>query len=128
MSGRRRLSVPAILARVVLALGPTVRRWVRYEVDVQTLDYFCQQANRLPTVLKIDVEGWEYPALCGAEQTLGGGSVRLVVFESECGATGQILDPRISQLLEDCGFVIRHVPRSSGVIKPTENYQAYLGN
>ena len=86
--------MPAILARVVLALGPTVRRWVRYEVDVQTLDYFCQQANRLPTVLKIDVEGWEYPALCGVEQTLGGGSVRLVVFESEYGATGQILDPR----------------------------------
>ncbi len=98
------------------------------EVGVQTLDYFCQQANMLPTVLKIDVEGWEYPVLCGAEQTLGGGSVRLVVFESECDAKGQILDPRISQLLGDCGFAIRHVPRPSGVIKPTENYQAYSAN
>lgn len=51
-------------------LVPNVRDSV--EIDVVTVDELCatRLAGRLPTVLKVDVEGWEWAVLQGAKQVL----------------------------------------------------------
>ena len=52
------------------SLVPNVRDWV--EVDVVTVDDLCESrlGDRLPTVLKVDVEGWEWAVLEGSRRTL----------------------------------------------------------
>jgi FkbM family methyltransferase len=52
------------------SLVPNVRDSV--EVDVVTVDELCtgRLGGRLPTVLKVDVEGWEWATLQGARRTL----------------------------------------------------------
>ena len=51
-------------------LVPNVRDGV--EVEVVTVDELCRDRleGRLPTVLKVDVEGWEWAVLEGARHTL----------------------------------------------------------
>jgi len=99
----------------------------RIEVEVITLDEYCRQTGRYPSVLKIDVEGWEYPVLRGAAAVLQNPILRLIVFETACDAQGNITDPRLPELLEQAGFRVSHLPRPSGRIKPTENYLALRG-
>jgi FkbM family methyltransferase len=99
----------------------------RIEVEVITLDEYCRQAGRYPSILKIDVEGWEYPVLRGAAAVLQNPTLRLVVFETACDAKGVIIDPRLPELLKQAGFTVSHLPRPSGRIKPTENYLALRG-
>jgi FkbM family methyltransferase len=52
------------------SLVPNVRDSV--EVDVVTVDELCatRLGDRLPTVLKVDVEGWEWEVVQGARQVL----------------------------------------------------------
>ena len=99
----------------------------RIEVEVITLDEYCRQAGRYPTVMKIDVEGWEYPVFRGATAVLQNPALRLIVFEALCDAKGVITDSRLPALLQDSGFRVLHLPRPSGNIKPTENYVALRG-
>ena len=49
------------------------------KVEVETLDYWCNANNLVPTFIKIDVEGHELEVLKGASEVLK--SCRLVQFE-----------------------------------------------
>ena len=51
-------------------------------IDITTIDEALRQIDRKPAFIKIDVEGYDFKALQGAEQTLQAGSVRLVKFEN----------------------------------------------
>jgi hypothetical protein len=74
--------------------------------------------------MKIDVEGWEYQVLRGATTVLENPVLRLVVFEASCDSDGVIIDQRLPAVLGACGFAVSHLPRPSGLVKPTENYLA----
>ena len=96
----------------------------KIEVEVITLDEYCRQVGHYPSIMKIDVEGWEYQVLHGATSVLENPVLRLVVFEASCDADGMITDQRLSAVLGACGFTVSHLPRPSGLVKPTENYLA----
>lgn len=50
-------------------------------VETTTIDGFCAREGIVPTLIKIDVEGWELEALRGARETIarGGGGLALFV-------------------------------------------------
>lgn len=50
-------------------------------VETVTIDQFCAREHIVPTLIKIDVEGWELEALRGARDTIarGGGGLALFV-------------------------------------------------
>ena len=62
--------------------------------------------------------------LRGATSVLENPVLRLVVSEASCDAKGVITDHRLSAVLGACGFTVSHLPRPSGLVKPTENYLA----
>ncbi|MBT5226803.1 MAG: FkbM family methyltransferase [Proteobacteria bacterium] len=96
----------------------------KIEVEVITLDEYCRQVGHYPSVMKIDVEGWEYQVLRGATTVLENPVLRLVVFEASCDSDGVIIDQRLPAVLGACGFAVSHLPRPSGLVKSTENYLA----
>lgn len=93
-------------------------------VKVNSLDDFCRRAEIRPTVIKIDVEGWEFPVLNGAGKVLSAPETRLIIFEAEIMPTGQIKDDRLSEIFKKNGFKVAHIPRPSGTLKATENFCA----
>jgi FkbM family methyltransferase len=49
-------------------------------VETMTIDGFCAREGITPTLIKIDVEGWELEALRGARRTIARGGERLALF------------------------------------------------
>lgn len=49
-------------------------------VETTTIDGFCAREGIMPTLIKIDVEGWELEALRGARGTIARGGDGLAVF------------------------------------------------
>ena len=49
------------------------------EIQVTTLDELC--SNNDPVIMKIDIEGFEWPALMGAEKMLRSGSLKGIIIE-----------------------------------------------
>ena len=96
----------------------------RLRVKVGSLNDFCCRYEIRPTVIKIDVEGWEFPVLNGADKILNAPETRLIIFEAEITPTGQIKDNRLSAIFKKNGFTVTHIPRPSGTLKVTENFCA----
>ena len=73
------------------------------EVPIQTLDELLK--GRQPEMLKIDVEGYEWPALNGAKSVLSSPSLKAIIIE--LNGSGQRYgydDDKIHQLLVSYGF------------------------
>jgi hypothetical protein len=49
-------------------------------VETVTIDQFCARERIVPTIIKIDVEGWELEALRGARETIARGRGSLALF------------------------------------------------
>ena len=96
----------------------------RLRVKVSSLDDFCRRYEIRPTVIKIDVEGWEFRVLNGADKVLSAPDTRLIVFEAEIMPTGEIKDDRLPAIFKKNGFTVTHIPRPSGTLKFTENFCA----
>lgn len=80
------------------------------QVDVVGLDDVISASHFFqPTIMKIDVEGWEHEVLLGAVNTLKSNLLRLIVFESDCNEQGEMIAESIRLTLEKFGFVIERV-------------------
>ena len=75
-------------------------------VPVVTLDGVLQEQNqKVPTMIKIDVEGFETDVLTGAENTLKCPDLEVICIELDgCGAVFGYDDQLINQSLIDYGF------------------------
>lgn len=52
-----------------------------YSIEMITIDELVQRTEVHPSIIKIDIEGQDIPALYGARKTLTKGNVKLVMFE-----------------------------------------------
>lgn len=73
------------------------------EVEVRTLDGIFSE--EVPAVMKMDIEGFELPALHGATQVLGSPALKALIIElNGCGARYGYEDAHIVDLLTSFGF------------------------
>ena len=95
-----------------------------FKVNVKTLDeLLLELKGQFPTVLKIDVEGWELNVLRGAERLLKETPPKLIIFEAQpdlLDGTEKPLPSYFSKL----GYSLQHLPRQDGTIDLVENFVA----
>ena len=78
-----------------------------FEVKVATLDNLLSDRRlRAPTVLKIDVEGWEDNVLRGAQNLLKKQPPRVIIFETDSLPNGDIASAALSSVLVSYGYSI----------------------
>jgi FkbM family methyltransferase len=102
----------------------------RHELPI--FDIVCRTADELvaegeipaPTLMKIDVEGWEYQVLNGAQRLLRSTRMKAIAFEASCDATGTLTDERLAGLLAESGYSFSRIRRPDGEIRRVENYLA----
>jgi FkbM family methyltransferase len=100
--------------------------------ELPTFDVHCRPADELiaegqiqaPTLMKIDVEGWEYQVFNGAQQLLRSNRLKAITFEASCDATGGLTDDRLKALLSSHGYSVSRIHRPEGGIRGVENYLA----
>ncbi len=69
-------------------------------VRCQTIDELVfEHKLPAPTLIKIDVEGWEREVLLGAQRVLRHLPPKAVIFESRCDGSGEPLNRSIAELL-----------------------------
>jgi FkbM family methyltransferase len=92
-----------------------------YFCRVESGDNLVRSGEKCPTVIKVDVEGYELEVLRGMENILNSPECQTVIFESNGNL---LLD--ISQLLEGCGFQVKPlIPKNFNESEhPSPNYIA----
>jgi FkbM family methyltransferase len=98
-------------------------------VTCTTIDQIVEAGAASPTMLKVDVEGWEEQVLIGASQLLKNAPPKIIIFEAECDTSAHILNQNLSILLENSGYCIEWIRRKSGKLHQyegrfVENYLA----
>jgi FkbM family methyltransferase len=96
-----------------------------FEVDVRTLDSIALDGKSAPpSVIKIDVEGFEFDVLSGGRRLLDAARPRLIIFEGPPKLVTCSPERSSAALLRCHGYRIEHIPRRSGVVEDVENYVA----
>lgn len=94
-------------------------------VQLTTLDDFlAETGSEPPTVIKIDVEGFEANVFRGARRLLADSPPRVIVFEGDCGPNGELEQADLVAILQDAGYRIQHLPAFTR--EPKENFMAVL--
>lgn len=84
-----------------------------------------EEGVEAPTVMKIDVEGWELEVLRGAARVLAERPPRAIVFEAACERNApEVDDPAIVDYLTGYGYTVSPIRRPDGHVEPRENYLA----
>lgn len=96
------------------------------KVDCETADDLVfHEGVEAPSLVKIDVEGWELKVLKGASRLLREKPPRAIVFEARYDKeTGTSRDPELMDYLKAAGYQVRHIQREYGKIDIVENYLA----
>lgn len=95
-----------------------------FPVMVRTLDWLVlTQKMPPPTVMKIDVEGFEESVLLGGTEVFKRSMPRLIIFEAPVGHSGKAESPAAT-ILCNCGYRIQHIRRSINSIDEWENFVA----
>jgi FkbM family methyltransferase len=104
---------------------PGARGLAVYAVQCQTADaLIAQDAAPVPTLMKIDVEGWEYHVLCGARGLLASRRLKALVIESAADRRGHLEDTRLEELLQQFDYSLSRIERPTGELLGVENYVA----
>ena len=78
-----------------------------FDVEIDTLDnLLAAKSIENPTVIKIDVEGWEQEVFNGAINMLKNTPPRLIIFEAFTDISGKIINQDLVRLLEHYNFRI----------------------
>lgn len=95
------------------------------EVECRTADELVfRDGVTAPTLLKIDVEGWEGRVLRGARRLLSEQPPKAVVLECAAGKGGEIQESGVAEHLERRGYRLAWIKRPSGVVEARENFLA----
>jgi FkbM family methyltransferase len=96
-----------------------------WPIECSSVDFLVSNGYlRRPTLMKIDVEGWEFRVLAGAQETFAQQGPKAIVFEAECDSYRRILDPGLAAFFEPRGYEISWIPRPDGAVQQRENYLA----
>jgi FkbM family methyltransferase len=96
-----------------------------FDVSCKTADQLVfQEGVPSPTLLKIDVEGWEREVLEGSKRLLCEKPPKAIAIETLCDSQGNITDQSLLFLLRDSGYQIERIHRPEGNIELVENYLA----
>lgn len=99
--------------------------WETFEIESRTMDELVfERGIAPPTLLKIDVEGWENRVLKGGCKLLSERPPKALVIEGKSGSQGDLDDADIEKMLARFGYDIRWIRRPNGEIEPRENYLA----
>jgi FkbM family methyltransferase len=109
-----------------LAVNPTYTRFDgEFQIECLTVDQLIfDEHTEAPTLMKIDVEGWEYEVLKGATRLLARNPPKAIVFEGDSDEAGSIKNIEVVQLLENFGYSVSWIRRPEGDIFHRENYFA----
>ncbi len=96
------------------------------KVDCTTVDQLVRnQEIPSPTLVKMDVEGWEANVLEGAEWLLEHRPPRAFAFEGEEPSTSEgISDTEVVDFFREAGYTVSRIPRSQNVDHDVDNYLA----
>jgi FkbM family methyltransferase len=96
------------------------------DVECVTADELVFEGGGLPspTLLKIDVEGWEGRVLAGAARLLRERPPRMIVIEAAARPCGAMAEPEIEVDLRALGYRVGRLVRPEGRILDRENYVA----
>ena len=96
-----------------------------FAVECRTADELIDEGEiPVPTLMKVDVEGWEYQVFNGARQLLQSSRLKAIAFEAGCDPAGKLADDRLARLLSGYGYAIKRIHRPEGEIRGVENYLA----
>jgi FkbM family methyltransferase len=94
-------------------------------LDCRTADEIIAEGQAPPpSLLKIDVEGWEEHVLQGAAHLLAATPPKAIVFEADPAVDGMPQNRGLTELIQRCGYRVDWIRRPSGEINVRENYLA----
>jgi FkbM family methyltransferase len=107
------------------SLAAATSTGVSVAVECRTVDQLVfEDGLAAPTLMKVDVEGWELQVFRGARRLLRELPPRAIVFEAESDPRGQMTEDPLLAELEEAGYRVRRIARQEGGIESRENYLA----
>lgn len=95
-------------------------------VNCFTADWLIESGYlKAPTLMKLDVEGFELQVLKGSANMFQQQPPKAVVFEAQCDSDGRVTSSELMEFFRTYGFGIERIARPQAEVEPRENYVAW---